>query len=359
MDQPQILVVEDHEPLRVAIQTILEAEGWSILGAGDGLEGLEVMSQVCPDLILADIMMPRMDGWAFYDAVRARKEWIAIPFIFLTAKSSREDALRGKELGAEDYITKPFEPQELVIAVRAWLKRAEASRAVTEAEFDRFRQRIVAIPRQLQEAQEAERRSIACELHDEIGQLLTGLKLMLEMVGRELPAPPTDSLTQAQALVGELQARVREMSLQLRPSILDDLGLLPALMWHFERFTRLTGVRVNCRHMGVEETRFPQEVETAAYRVAQEALTNVDRHARVHEVTVRLWAVQENLGLEIEDQGVGFDATSVLATHGSGGISGMRERAFLLGGAFTVESIPGKGTRILVELPFGGRAMRN
>jgi DNA-binding response OmpR family regulator len=121
MDEPRILVVEDHELLRVAIQTILEAEGWSVLSAGDGLEGLEEMSQVCPDLILADIMMPRMDGLAFYGAVRARMEWIAIPFIFLTAKTSREDALKGIELGAEDYITKPFEAEELVVAVRARL----------------------------------------------------------------------------------------------------------------------------------------------------------------------------------------------------------------------------------------------
>lgn len=358
MDEPRILVVEDHELLRVAIQTILEAEGWSVLSAGDGLEGLEVMSQVCPDLILADIMMPRMDGLAFYGAVRARREWMAIPFIFLTAKTSREDALKGMELGAEDYITKPFEPEELVVAVRARLKRAEALRAVTEAEFDRLRQQIIAIPRQLLEAQEAERRSIARELHDEIGQLLTGLRLILEMAGRELPGARADSLTQAQALVGELLARVREMSLQLRPPMLDDLGLLPALMWHFERSAALTQVRVNYKHMGVEDRRFPQEVETAAYRIAQEALTNVARHAQVIEVTVRLWAVQEMLGLEIEDRGVGFDAASMLATHSSSGISGMRERAFLLGGQFTVESAPGKGTRILVELPFGGNTMR-
>jgi signal transduction histidine kinase len=229
---------------------------------------------------------------------------------------------------------------------------------VTEAEFDRLRQQIIAIPRQLLEAQEAERRSIARELHDEIGQLLTGLRLILEMAGREQPDARADGLTQAQALVGELLARVREMSLQLRPPMLDDLGLQPALMWHFERFTALTQVRVNYKHMGVEDRRFPQEVETAAYRIAQEALTNVARHAQVNEVTVRLWAVQEMLGLEIEDHGVGFDAASVLATHSSSGISGMRERAFLLGGQFTVESAPGKGTRITVELPFGGKAMR-
>lgn len=356
MSEPLILIVEDHEPLQMAIQVILEAENWSVLTAGDGLEALEVMAKSRPDLILADIMMPRMDGWAFYSAVRARREWIAIPFIFLTAKTSREDTLKGIELGAEAYLTKPFESEDLVVAVRARLKRAEALRAVTEAEFDRLRQQIIAIPRQLLEAHEAERRSIARELHDEIGQLLTGLKLILEIAGRAGPDTRAGSLAQAQTLVSELLARVREMSLQLRPAMLDDLGLMPALVWHFERFSALTQIRVNFKQVGVEDRRFPQEVETAAYRIAQEALTNVARYAQIHEVTIRLWAIPETLGLEIEDHGVGFDAVSVLATHSSCGISGMRERAFLLGGQFTVESAPGQGTRILAELPIVRRS---
>jgi signal transduction histidine kinase len=356
MKNPSILVVEDHEPLRIAIEAILEAEGWSVLLAGDGLEGLEVMSQVRPDLILADIMMPRMDGWAFYSAVRARTEWVTIPFIFLTAKTSRQDILKGMEVGAEDYITKPFEPEALVVAVRARLKRAEALRAVTEAELARLKQQIIAIPRQLLEAHEAERRSIARELHDEIGQLLTGLRFALDLAERELPATHTGNLVQAQALVSELLARVRAMSLQLRPPMLDDLGVLPTLMWYFERFTTLTQVRVLHKHLGIADRRFPPEIETAVYRIVQEALTNVARYAQVNEVSVRLWVAQEILGLEIEDCGVGFDASAVLALYSSSGISGMRERAFLLGGQFTAQSAPGEGTRILVELPLNGQA---
>jgi signal transduction histidine kinase len=101
------------------------------------------MEQVCPDLIVADVMMPRMDGYALYGAVRARPEWVAIPFIFLTAKAEREDVLKGKALGAEDYITKPFDPEELIVAVRARLGRAKAIRQVTKAEFDQLKQQII------------------------------------------------------------------------------------------------------------------------------------------------------------------------------------------------------------------------
>lgn len=142
--QPHILAVEDHKPLRAAIKDILEAEGYAITTASDGVEALEVMEHTQPDLVLADIMMPRMDGYALYDAVRARPEWVPIPFIFLSAKAEREDVLRGKGLGAEDYLTKPFDPQELVVAVRARLGRAEAIRGATQAEFDELKQQIVA-----------------------------------------------------------------------------------------------------------------------------------------------------------------------------------------------------------------------
>jgi DNA-binding response OmpR family regulator len=127
MSKQHILVVDDHELLLAGIQDILETEGYTVSTATDGVRALQVMEKVHPDLIVADIMMPRMDGFAFCEAVRTRPEWVPIPFIFLTAKAAREDMLRGKHLGAEDYITKPFDPQELLIAVRARLDRASST----------------------------------------------------------------------------------------------------------------------------------------------------------------------------------------------------------------------------------------
>jgi signal transduction histidine kinase len=139
----RVLVVEDQELLRIAIRDILELEGYTVLTANDGVEALEVMEKVRPDLILADIMMPRMDGYTLYEQVRARPAWVPIPFIFLTARAEKEDVIKGKALGAEDYITKPFDPQLLVVAVRAKLGRAQAIREVTEAEFDELKQQII------------------------------------------------------------------------------------------------------------------------------------------------------------------------------------------------------------------------
>ena len=215
------------------------------------------------------------------------------------------------------------------------------------------REHLQALSRQLLEVQEAERRHIARELHDEVGQSLTGLKLLLDMSTRLPTDEATANLGEAQAMVNELMALVRDLSLDLRPAMLDDLGLLPTLLWHFDRYTTQTDVGVTLKHARLEGRRFRPEVETAAYRIVQEALTNVARHAGVSEVWVRLWADQETLGVQIEDRGTGFEPEAVLTAGATTGLAGMRERAVLLGGQLTVESAPGAGTCVTAELPLG------
>jgi signal transduction histidine kinase len=141
------------------------------------------------------------------------------------------------------------------------------------------------------------------------------------------------------------------MSLDLRPTMLDDLGLVPALHWHFDRFSGTSGVRVDFKHTGVTDRRFAPDIETAAYRVVQEALTNVVRHAQAKEISVRLWASQNCLSVQVEDTGVGFDPEKALAAGSSSGLSGMRERAALLGGRVRIESTPGSGSHLTAEFP--------
>ena len=125
--------------------------------------------------------------------------------------------------------------------------------------------------------------------------------------------------------------------------MLDDLGLLPALVGHFQRYTSQTRVRVVFEHRSMER-RFPPEVETAAYRIVQEALTNIARHAGVNEATVRLWLDRERLCIQVEDRGAGFDYQAVRKAGTSSGLSGMEERAALLDGALTIESARGRDT---------------
>jgi signal transduction histidine kinase len=143
------------------------------------------------------------------------------------------------------------------------------------------------------------------------------------------------------------------MSLDLRPATLDHLGLLSALLWHIRQYGTQTQVRVEFKHSGLEGRRFPTEIETAAYRIVQEALTNVARHAETFDATVRVWADGHGLNLQIEDSGRGFDAEDALSADNTSGLAGMRERAHLLGGSFLIESSPGAGTRLTAEFPYG------
>jgi signal transduction histidine kinase len=243
-------------------------------------------------------------------------------------------------------------------AGHARLAQAFANQAAVAIENARLfeqvlngRERLKVLSKRLLEVQESERRLIAHELHDEIGQELTGLKIALEMNALKRGGESPNGLMEAQSVVNKLTEIVHELSLKLRPAMLDDLGLLPTLLWHFERFTGQTNIHVTFLQKDIDDSRFPHEVETAIYRIVQEALTNVARHARVDEVVVRLWSDEKALGVQIEDHGVGFDAEAAVNACRTNGLGGMRERAMLLGGKFTVEAQPGIGTRLTVELP--------
>jgi PAS domain S-box-containing protein len=236
-------------------------------------------------------------------------------------------------------------------------KRAEAELQERNQKLAQLYEEVQAGRKQLQklshrlvEVQEQERRAISRELHDEVGQILTGLKMTLELTRRLPPESIDAAFDQAQQQVNELLSHVRNLSLDLRPAMLDDLGLLPALFWHFDRYTAQTKVRVDFKHLSIEG-RFAPELETAIYRIVQEALTNVARHSRSDQVTVLLWTTPETICVQIEDQGVGFTQESVVAAGHSNGLTGMRERAALLGGKLVVESSIGGGTCLTAELP--------
>lgn len=202
----------------------------------------------------------------------------------------------------------------------------------------------------LVEAQEEERHMIARELHDELGQSLTVLHLLLARAARTIPKNNSAVYDEAQAVVKDMIARVRRLSLDLRPSMLDDLGLLPTLLEYFKRHSTGTGLTVNFKHTGLSKKKFPVTISSTAYRIVQESLTNVMRHAGVDSANVIAWADHITLIVRIEDNGAGFDPAK-LAIGKSCGLQGIRERVRLLGGNLEIESAPGKGTRVIAELP--------
>ncbi len=349
-DRFRVLLVEDDPDQAQLVQAILAKLG----GASYDLVCADRFSAACEhldkggfDVILLDLTLPDTQGLDTFLQVQARAE--GVPIVVLSAIDDEALAIRSVREGAQDYLVKGrVTNQSLVQALRHAIER---HRIQAEIALRQYADSLQALSRRLVEAQETERRTIAGELHDEIGQTLTALKFVLEMAGRQPAGTAGVRLREAQGLVSDLLQRVRTLTLDLRPSALDDLGLLPALLLLCDRYTEQTHVRVIAKHTGVEGRRFPPEVETAAYRIVQEALTNVARHARASEATVRLWVEATVLGVQIEDSGAGFDQEATLATPRSSGLAGMRERATLLGGRLTVESARGSGTRVTAELP--------
>jgi signal transduction histidine kinase len=227
------------------------------------------------------------------------------------------------------------------------------SQARLFTEVSEGRRRMQDLSRRMLQVQEEERRFLSRELHDQIGQSLTGIKALLESGLHTGPDPDlTGKLDKALGVVNELMGQVRQLSIDLRPQMLDELGLLKALGWHFNRLREQAGLMVEFQHNVPADRRLPPQVEIALFRITQEALTNVIRHAGVDIAQVVLWVDPERCRLQIRDSGTGFDARRQLREFRTSGLSGMMERAQLLDGELQLESSTGDGTCLTVDLPF-------
>ncbi|WP_439630413.1 PAS domain-containing protein [Gemmata sp.] len=209
--------------------------------------------------------------------------------------------------------------------------------------------------RRLASAQEDERRRVSRDLHDSVGQLLTGLSLAFKAVETfgELPAPAAGSLADAQRIMSDLGRELHGVAVRLRLTSLDDIGLEPALGQLVSDWAARAGVRAELHAPGLAAGRLPAEVETVVYRVVQEALTNVARHAVATAAGVVVTRSDGHVSVVVEDDGAGFDAAA--PPPGRLGLLGMRERVELVGGTMDIESSPGAGTAVAVRIPVRAR----
>ena len=205
--------------------------------------------------------------------------------------------------------------------------------------------------RGLNELLEEQIRRISHELHDQAGQLLVSVYLALDEVGHTLTPSARARLQGIRGLLDKIEEQLRHLSHELRPTMLDDLGLGPSLEFLARNSAARTGLSVTVD--GVPSERFPPRVEIALYRIVQEALNNAAKHAHASAVTVRVTREARRICCSIRDDGVGFDVDSVLARAGAHGIGliGMRERLAPLGGALQIVSSPGQGTELLIAIP--------
>jgi signal transduction histidine kinase len=231
------------------------------------------------------------------------------------------------------------------------LERRIQQQRLRDVETARDLQRLSS---QLLTAQEEERRSIARELHDEVGQVLTAIKVELGVAQRSLEAAGADAgaLRDAKTITDGALHTVRDLSRLLHPAMLDDLGLGATVDWYLKGFGKRHGVRIELLHDRMDE-RLTPDVEAGAYRIVQEALTNVAKHAQASTCRVFLQRLTHTLLVTVEDDGIGFRPEEVSVPGASRGIGlvGIRERVTQLRGELRVESAPGKGTRLTVELP--------
>jgi signal transduction histidine kinase len=246
-------------------------------------------------------------------------------------------------------------------SVEESLRKSEQHYSELLEQSRHMQQQLRLLSRQLLTAQEEERKMISRELHDQIAQTLTGINIRLASLKTEstLNAKGLQKkISSTQRLVEKSVDIVHRFARDLRPTVLDDLGLIPALHSFMKNFTARTGVRVHLTAFAAVE-RLDTAKRTVLFRVAQEALTNVARHAQASRVEVTIQKLPGCIGMKIKDDGKSFNVERTLHANGGKrlGLLGMRERLEMVGGKFAVESAPGKGTTIFAQIPSGnGRA---
>lgn len=307
------------------------------------------------DLIVADFMVPQFGAIAALEILRS--ENLDIPLIIISGTIGEETAVAAMRHGAVDYVLKDRLarlPQAVLQGIdtarmRVGLREKRDNLAQAHAHLEELSVQLI-------DAQEQERKSLALELHDELGQRLTAIKISLHRMRDGLNGADAEAAwDSADGEVAMLIAQVREMSVALRPTALDYLGLEAAIRQLLERQFTHTDITYALDYAGVPAALTPS-IEITAYRIVQESITNIIRHAGASRVVVEVNGGEngEEIELIVRDNGRGFDAAAQITLQRrcmSSGLLGMSERVKLLGGVFRVEAAPGQGTRIVASLP--------
>ena len=296
------------------------------------------------DVILLDLSLPDSEDLE-HTFIKIRRAATATPIIVMTGLGDERLGLKMVRDGAQDYLIKSrVERYVLIKSIRYAIERQSAKSSQAE-----LRLRLIA-------AQEQERQRIARELHDQTGQSLAALMLGLKSLGAscEVLQQTRNQLSQLQSIAHELAVDVHSLALDLRPTALDDLGLEVALSNYLDRWSTRWRISADFHCHGFRNRRIASHVETTIYRIAQEALTNIVRHAQARHVSLILDWTDDRVKMVIEDDGQGFDVDAVMLNRIKEqqlGLLGMEERVALLGGNLTIESAPAVGTSLYVRIP--------
>lgn len=366
----RLLVVDDRDDNLTVLEEVIEAylPECEVVTATSAAVGLRHAAREPVDGALIDLQMPVMDGIEMCRRLKAEPATARMPVMLLTShRADPTTKARGLEAGADDFISRPIDNLELIGRIRVMLriKRAEDELRTMNAHLEelvalrteKLREAVrrqAMLSQRVLAAQEDERARLSRELHDELGQVLTALQYEIAWLRGLVSTDPGqaarsfDTATEmVQSAVGEL----RRICRGLRPPLLDDLGVEAALRSLVEEVGQRVGLitEISISIDGVAD-RVSPEVSLCTYRVLQESLNNVARHADATKVTVTLEPESDELVLSVADDGCGFDPNATVGSGGSG-IDGMRERASVVGGSLEIESQPSGGTTIVLRSP--------
>lgn len=323
----KILIVEDEENIRETIVDILEAFDFDVVEAENGLIGSIKAVKEKPDLIVSDVNMPEMDGFEMLDALKGcMNNAVMPPFIFLTAKVERDDQRKGMNLGADDYITKPFDKKELIDAINSKLEKQHSESEKIKSQ---------------------ERSEISSELHDSVQQLLVGALMGFQGISDRLGSLSSEDQVVFKSALNILRQANQDLrsyahEIEQRQNITDIKASLEELIDNLKNTTSIDWSLSLDILVPVE-----QQTQTHLFRITQESINNILKHANAQKVTIALEIVDTGITLNVEDDGAGFE---VETAQKSGGFTSLIKRAENLGASLDIDSQPGQGTRIKVQL---------
>ena len=344
-DKINILMVDDQPGKLLSYEAMLGELGENLIKAQSGMEALQRLLKTDIALVLMDVSMPGMDGFETAQMIHAHPRFQNTPIVFVSGIHVTDmDRLKGYRHGAVDYVSVPVVPELLRAKVRVFV------------DLHRKTQQLEVLNARMTTLQDEERRRIARELHDSVGQLLAAISMngvLLEAESHKLSPAAARRLSENAAMVADASRQIRTISHLLHPPLLDEAGLASALRWYVEGFSDRSKIETKLdipkRFAGLSK-----EMELSIFRVVQECLTNIHRHAGSTTAAIRIAQDEACLRLEIEDAGKGipFEPASAFGSmaHAGVGLRGMRERLRLLGGTLNIQS-NGRGTRVTAILP--------
>ncbi len=325
----KILIIEDEKILRETLADILEISGYSVVMAKDGEEGVETFTNTHPDLVICDINMPKMDGFEVLKMLETLVPAAEFPpFIFLSAKTEPQSIRDGMNLGAVDYITKPYSAPELLKVIALRLEKRKKLQASLIQE---------------------ERTRISQELHDGVQSLITAAGMGISaVVSRldEIPEKDQALLKNSAELLNQAISETRSVSHNLIPDFIKSHGLENYLNLIVNTVRSSTDIKLDLE-INLKGEVLPNRIQIYLCRLAQEIINNTLKHAKAKVITMKIIRTTNEIQLDFQDDGIGFDSSQ--NTEGIG-IKNLRKKANDVNGQLTIESVVGKGTSIQLKL---------